>query len=81
VQLAGAVDGQADQEAVLAEECSPAVIQQGAVGLDGVRDPLAGLPVPFGQFGRAAEEVQAHHGRLATLPSHHHLGRAGVRLD
>jgi len=36
-QLAGAVDGHTDKELVLAHERSPLVVEQGGVGLHGVR--------------------------------------------
>jgi len=74
VELAGTVDGETDEEPVLLEECRPIIRQAGPVRLNRVRDLLAGSAVLLDQFDRAAEEVEAHHGGLPTLPSHHHLG-------
>ncbi len=81
VDLARAVDGKTDQEAVPGEELTPPVTQESAVCLDRVNDPLGRPLHRLGQLDRAAEEVQAHHGRLTALPGHHHFRRGGMRLD
>jgi len=75
VELAGTVDGEADEEPVLLEEHRPIIRQSGPVRLDRVGDPLAGPSVYLDELDRTAEEVEAHHGGLPTLPRHHHLGR------
>ncbi len=80
VQLARAVDAQADQEVVLLEEHAPVVVEQQAVGLEGVLHRLAGLAVLVDQLDRAAEELELHQRRLAALPGHRDLRRA-VRLE
>ena len=80
VHLPRAVDRDADQEVVLLQERAPLVVQQGAVGLDRVEDPLARPRVLVFQLDGPAEKVQAHHGRLAALPGHDHLRHPRVRL-
>ena len=80
VQLARAVDAQADQEVVLLEERAPVVVEQQAVGLEGVLHGLAGPAVLLDQFDGAPEEVELHQRRLAALPGDGDLRRA-VRLQ
>ena len=73
-----AVDGNPDQEIAGLQELAPLVGQQGAVGLDRVQHPLPGPRVLTLQFDGAAEEIQAHHRRLAALPGHYHLRDPGM---
>ncbi len=68
VQVFRAVDAEADEEMVLAEEAAPGVVQQDAVGLQAVEDPLAVGAVLLLQVQDLAEEVDAQEGRLAALP-------------
>ena len=67
VQFARAVNAQPDQERLLGEEGAPFVIEQHAVGLDRVRDPLA-LRVFRLQLDDPAEEAHAQQRWLAALP-------------
>jgi len=67
------VDRESHQEAVFGEEGGPLIVDQGAVGLDGVHQSLPRQPQRFGEFDGAAEEVQAHHRRLAALPPDNHF--------
>ena len=79
VHGARAVDAEADQVVVLLEERGPLVIDQRAVGLDGVQDAaVLRLAVLLGQLDRALVEVQPAQHRLAALPGDLHL-RAGRR--
>ena len=80
VTRARAVDAEADEEAVLLEEGAPGVVDEEAVGLTGLLNPLAGLLVLFDERDGLLEELELHQGRLAALPGDRHLGRA-VRLD
>ncbi len=50
VHFLGAVHAEADEELMLLEEGAPFVVQHGAVGLHGVGDMLAPLPVLLGVF-------------------------------
>ena len=80
VQLARAVHTQADQKVVLLEEAAPVVIQQKAVGLEGVFDRLAGLAVLLDQLDRMLKKFKFHQRRLAALPGHRDVGHA-VRFE
>ena len=66
---------------MLPEEGGQIVVDQRPVGLDGVDDPLPGSRVLPLQLDGAPEEVQTHHGGLAALPGHGHLGRPVMGLD
>ena len=68
VQLAGAVDADADQEVVFDEELAPLVVEQGAVGLHRVQEPHPRPLVTLRDLDGASEEVDTHQGRLASLP-------------
>ena len=81
VNLARTVDRDPDEEVVLLEEGRPSVVQLGAVGLDRVLRPLPRLQVVVDQLDRAAEELEPHQRRLATLPCDLHDRDACVRLD
>ena len=80
VQLARAVDAQADEELVRLEEGAPLVVEQRAVGLDRVRRPAVRALVAFDVLDRALEEVEAHQRRLAALPGDDDL-RPRLRLE
>ena len=81
VDLARAVDRDPDEELVLLEERRPLLVELGAVGLDRVLRPLPRLQVVVDQLDGAAEELEPHQRRLATLPRDLHDRNAGVRLD
>ena len=81
VHLPRPVDRDADQEVVLLQERAPLVIEQGAVRLDRVEDPLARRGVLAFQLDRPPEEIQAHHRGLAALPGDHHLRGPRVALE
>ena len=80
VQFARAVEAQPDEVVVLLEELAPLVVQQRSVRLHGVLERHAGLLVLFLDSDGAPEEVDAHDGRLATLPSDGDLATP-MRLD
>jgi hypothetical protein len=80
VELAWAVNAQADQEVVFLEERAPLVVQEDAVGLKRVLHDLAGPAVLLDELHGALEEVEPHQGRLAALPRHRDL-RHAVRLE
>src|SRR5690606_17777219 len=61
-------DGDADEEAVLAEEPAPGLVEEGAVGLQGVADPLIGSAVALLEGEGLLEERSAGEGGLAALP-------------
>jgi hypothetical protein len=81
VQVFWAVHAQADQEAVLAEEPAPRVVQEEAVGLEGVLDPGAGPGARELVPDRAVEEIEAGQGRLAALPGDGDRGGAVGREE
>ena len=81
VELGGPIDADADQEAMLGEQLAPGIIQQGAVGLDGVLDLLARPTVLLGQLERPAEELHPHERGFAPLPRDRDLGGRGVGLE
>ena len=81
VDLAGAVDRDANQEVVLAQERRPLAVELGAIGLDRVRRPLTRLQVMIDKLNRAAEEVESHQRRLAALPRDLHHRNPRVRFD
>ena len=68
VQVAWAVNADADQEVVFFKEGAPGIIQQGAVGLEGVFQGHSRPAVPFSQDHSLTEEIQAHQGGFAPLP-------------
>ena len=80
VEFARTVDAQADQEVVLLEEGAPLIVEQDAVGLEGVLHALARPAILLDEFDRAPEELELHQRRLATLPCHGHLRRT-MRLQ
>ena len=81
VDLARAVDRDANQEVVLAQERGPLCVELGGIGLDRVRRPLTRLQVAIDKLNRAAEEVEPHQRRLAALPRDLHHRNPGVRFD
>jgi hypothetical protein len=74
------VAAQADEEVVLLEKGRPLGIEQCAVGLQIVLDPLERLLVRRLQRHHLAEEIQPQQGRLPALPGEDHLV-PGLRLD
>ncbi len=81
VHLARTVDRDPDQEVVFLEELAPLVVEQRSVRLHRVEDVLAGIGVLLFELDRSAEEVQAHHRRLAALPGHDDLRGLRVGLQ
>ena len=73
VQFGGTVDTDADEKAVIAEELTPGVVQECAVGLHGVLEPHARPLVLVLVFDGAPVEVEAHQGRLPPLPGYRHF--------
>jgi hypothetical protein len=78
VNFARAVDGQAHQEAVLVQEARPVLVEQRAIGLQVVFDPLPGLGMLLLQRHHLVEELEAGpaaltitwNRRRALSPSH-----------
>jgi len=70
VHLVWAVNAQADEEMMFLEERTPVIVEQQAVGLEGVLHDLFGSAVGFNEFHCFLEEVEFHQRRLATLPRH-----------
>ncbi len=79
VEVAGAVDADADEEVVLLEEVGPFGVEQGGVCLEGVFDGLA-VGVLGLEGDGLAEEFDAEQGGLAALPCEADVGR-GLGLD
>src|SRR6185312_4046074 len=79
VQLAGAVDGEADEEMIGGEELGPFVVEENAVGLENVGDGAA-VGVFLLELEGAAEEVDAQERGFATLPGEGD-SRGGLGLD
>ena len=74
------IDADADQELLPGEEGAPGVVEQHAVGLEGIFDPHARWAMLFLQGYRPLEEVDAEHGWLAALPGKDDLVLAGLHL-
>jgi len=68
VVLRRAVEAQADEETLGREEAAPRLVEEGAVGLEGVEDPPARRPVPLLERDDPAEVVEPEDGRLAAVP-------------
>ena len=79
VKLLRAVDRYAHQPVVITEKAAPLVVEQCAVGLDGVVDDAAG-GIFFLKLDHPLVERQRTHQRLAPMPAEKHL-RSGLRLD
>ena len=58
------------------EERAPVIVEQQAVGLEGVLHDLFGPTVGFNDFHRTLEEFELHQRRLTTLPRNRDLPRA-----
>ena len=70
VKLFGTIQAEADQEFVLVEKLAPLVVEEDAVGLEGVLDLGAGLLIFFLKLHGSPEEIETHESRLASLPGH-----------
>jgi hypothetical protein len=68
VDLGRPVDADPDQEAVPGQELAPFVGEQGAIGLDGVLETLAGTSDRLRRLDGPPEEVDPHKGGLTALP-------------
>ena len=73
VQRGRTVDAEAYQKVVLPKERGPFIVDQRAVGLDGVLNGHPGSEVFSLVCDRPAKEIQAHQRGLAALPGHDHL--------
>ena len=71
----GTVDRNADQEFVYGEEFTPLVVEERAVGLEGIVDRFS-VGIFFLEGNNLAKEVDAEDGRLATLPCEGNFGDA-----
>src|SRR5690606_29317357 len=74
VQLARAIDGEADEELLFGEELSPFVVQQCPIGLQGVADGLA-VGILALEFNNLAEVVDTQERWLTALPGEADLGQ------
>jgi len=63
------IDADANKEMILGEKFAPSVIEQGAVGLDGVSDNHTRLLVFLLQGKRFFKEIKSQNCRFAALPS------------
>ena len=84
VGITRTVEADADEEIVLFEKGRPGVVDQHAVGLEGIAHGLAGRAVFLLEFDRAAEEVQPQQRGLAALPGEvyrRHLLRFDILAD
>jgi len=78
VEFRWAVDGEADEELLFVEEPAPVVVEEGAIGLEGVLDGLAGAFVFVLEFDGFSEEVESGEGGFAALPGDgHFVGKMG----
>jgi len=68
VEIPGSVNAQPNQVIILLEECRPGIIDEGAVGLNGVKNVLMRLAVTVCQFNRSPEKVQSPEHRFTALP-------------
>ncbi len=75
VDVRRAVHADADQEVLLGQELRPVLVEQHAVGLQAVAPAVAGAGLLALDLDGAAEEVEAHQGRLAALPADLDLAR------
>lgn len=79
VHFTRAVDGEADEKIIRGEELAPFVIEQGAVGLDGVGDDFAGGEF-FLQRDNLAKKIDTEQGGFAALPGEIDFG-CGLAMD
>ena len=79
VDFGGAVDGEADEELVLGEEFAPGVVEEGAVGLEGVGDIFT-VGELFLEVDDFFEEGDAEEGGFAALPGEVDVG-SGLGVD
>jgi hypothetical protein len=73
VKLFGSIQAEADQEIILVEKLAPLLVEEDAIGLEGVLDLGSGLLIFFLKFHGAPEEMETHESRLASLPGHGYL--------
>ena len=84
MQMTRAIQAQANEELLSVQKLTPGVIEQEAVGLEGVADARARWAVLLLERDDPLEEFHSHQGRLAPLPGEADLrGRRGdnVLLD
>ena len=79
MQLARAVDGNADQELIFKEEFCPRIVEQDAIGLEGVGDLLA-VGIFLLDLDEIPEIIDTQQRRFPALPGKIHHRRI-VRLD
>ena len=79
VDFGGAIEAQAHEEIVFGEEGAPFVVEQRAVGLEGILYELAARVAALQRDG-LAKKIQPHQCRLAALPSKYDF-RHVLRLD
>jgi hypothetical protein len=73
MQGARSVDADPDEVVVPFEKLRPFVVDQRAVGLDGVKHAQMWSAVLLRELHGAAEKIEAPQHRLAALPGHFHL--------
>lgn len=82
VECSWSVDGQTDEELMLPEERGPGVVEQDAVGLQGVDDLSSGGRKLLLQLDDVFEEFETEQRRFAPLPGERDfLGLGGLRRD
>ncbi len=69
-----AVEADAGQEMMFGQECAPVLVQQDAVGLQGIGDELTVCAVLFLKIDDLFIKIQSHQGRLPALP-----GKTAIR--
>src|SRR5690606_225986 len=79
MQLSRSVEADAYRETFAGEKGTPGVVEQGAVGLQGIANVLAAGELALVVHG-ALEELQAEQGGFAALPGELHF-RAALRGD
>ena len=79
VHFRGAIDGEADEEIVRGEEFAPFVVEQRAVGLDGVGNDFTAREF-FLERDDFAEKIDAEQGGFAALPGEIDFGD-GLAMD
>ena len=72
VEVLRTIDAEADEETMIAKKTAPFRIQQGAVGLKAILDPLVRWAVLLLQGYGALEPIDAEQGRFTALPGEGH---------
>ncbi len=79
VKILWPVDRDANEKVILFKEFTPIIVQQGAVGLNGIVY-LPSTAIFFLQFYRLPVKGEGPHQRFTAMPGEHHL-RHGLRFN